>query len=404
MKRFSYLLLCCLLALALPGCGSKAASRGTTDVATASANKAPLPASAYSTKSGLSKWIDPDSGYDTTRTWKLDGGTWPIMMVLSPSQSPQALWGMESGDFQKKLAAVGVTPELQRLDGPPRVFHALERAQWPIVYMPLAVFMDYVRSPQNQGGAGGLQYVLLAGSTAGGGYTLISKDPSIKTVADLKGKKVAFLNTNPVPGTLLTRAVENDGLKVGEGANDVHVFFGEAGKQMNAYMADKYDALVTLNIYKAALLKQGSHPVTDFADVGYTANYTVLVVERSVYEKRPDVVKALLEAHYQANAEADAAWKDGTAVDKLLASWNGFFENQNTKWSSQRPVPSATAYKAMLGNMQPELRLDRKLIEKCFKFNSVHGTWGWPGTVDPTKVVDYEPFNAVLKANGAALQ
>jgi hypothetical protein len=256
--------------------------------------------------------------------------------------------------------------------------------------------MDYVCSPKNQGDTGGLQYVALAGSTAGGGYTLISKDPAIKTVADLKGKKVAFQNTNPVPGTLLTKAAANAGLKIGDGPDDVHVGFGEAGAQMNAYSAGKYDAMVTLNIYKAQLFKAGSHAVTDFADVGYKPNYTVLMVERSVLEKRPDVVKAFLEAHYESQKLVDPAWKSGAATDVLFKSWNGFFEGQTTKWSTQRPVPDIAAYKAMLGNMYPEIRLDRGLIAACFEFNTVHGNWGWPGAVDTAKVVDYEPFDAVL--------
>lgn len=394
----------CISLLVITGCAAKTPVRASDSASAPVTAAEPLPDSAYYMKTGLAKWVDPDSGYDTTRTWKLDGGTWPVMMLLSPSQSPQALYGFDQGLFQKKLGALGITPELQRLDGPPRVFHALERSQWPFVYMPLAVFMDYVRSADNQGGAGGLQYVALAGSTSGGGYTLIAKDSAIKSVADLKGKKVGFLNTNPVPGTLLTKAAENEGLRIGDGANDIHVFFGEAGKQMNAYAAGKYDAIVTLNIYKAALLKQGSHPVTDFANVGFTANYTILCVERTVLEKRPEVVKAFLEAHYDANAPAEAAWKDGSAIGTLMKSWNGFFEGQNTKWSTQRPVASEAAYKMMLGNMQPELRLDRELISKCFEFNSVHKTWGWSGTVDPAKLVDYEPFNTVLKERGTSLQ
>ena len=410
MHRLAQGALVCAAILILPGCSSKpatpaSATRSASSSATASVvASAALPASAYETQPGLQKWVDPDSGYDTTRHWELEGGKWPVMVVLSPSQSPQALFGFDAGIYQRKLAPLGITPELQKLDGPPRVFHALERSQWPFVYMPIAVFMDYVRSPQNQGSAGGLQYVALAGSTAGGGYTLVSKNPAIKSVADLKGRTVAFQNTNPVPGTLLTKAAANAGLAVGDGPDDVHISFGPAGDQMNKYEAGRYDAMVTLNIYKAALFKTGSHPVTDFADAGYTANYTILVVERSVLEKRPEVVKAFLEAHYDADKLAGPAWANGSALGVLFRSWNAFFKGQNTNWSTQRPVPTEAAYKAMLGNMQPEIRLDRDLMADGFKFNTVHRTWGWPGGVDVSRIVDYAPFNAVLKANGEAPQ
>ena len=195
-RRLAVLAVLCSTLLFVPAC-SKREAESTSEIpsqeatAAAAATATPLPSTAYYGKQGLPKWIDKESGYDTTRRWDLKGGKWPVMIVLSPSQSPQALYGFDNGVFQKKLGPLGINPELQKLDGPPRVFHALERSQWPFVYMPIAVFMDYVRSPQNQGGAGGLQYIALAGSTAGGGYTLVSKDPKIKSVADLKGKTVA---------------------------------------------------------------------------------------------------------------------------------------------------------------------------------------------------------------------
>jgi hypothetical protein len=397
-------------ALLLSGCSTSATSVGVKGTAKAEAGSAVaaapqrLPDSAYYLKPGLPRWVDPESGYDTTRQWKLEGGEWPVMMVLSPSQAPQALYGFSAGEFEKRLKPFGITPKLERIDGPPRTFHALERSKWPFVYMPLAVFMDYVRSEKNQGGAGGLQYVALAGSTAGGGYTLLARDPSIKSVTDLKGKKVGFLNTNPAPGALLTKAAKNAGIAIGEGASDIHVTFGPAGDQMNRFGRGQLDAIVSLNIYKAALIKQGAHPVTDFADVGYRANYTILVVERTVLERRPDVVDAFLQAHYAAEAPAEKAWKDGSNVRALLQSWNGFFAGQNTKWSTQRPVANEAAYKAMLGRMEPELRLDKQLVEACFDFNGVHRTWGWRGTVDTAKLVEYGPFDQVLKEHGQAPQ
>ena len=310
-------------AVLIAGCSAKSASTGTagspgqTEQAAQNSRpsastvpSAPMPASAYNVQPNLAKWIDPDSGYDTTRQWTLKGGTWPILLALSPSQAPQLLYGFSAGIYQKKLGKFGITPTIEKLDGPPRVFHALERSKWPFAYVPLAVFMDYVRSPDNQGNAGGLQYVALAGSTSGGGYTLVSKDPSIKSVADLKGKTVALQNTNPVPGTELTKAVQNAGLKIGTGPDDVHIGFGITGDQMNKYQAGKYDAMVTMNIYLAQLMKMGSHPVTDFADVGYRPNYTILVVERSVLEQRPDVVKAFLEAHYAGDQLAEGPVED----------------------------------------------------------------------------------------------
>lgn len=384
--------------MATGACSTKSAGPAT-GAEESSATVAALPDSAYYLNESLPAWVDPTTGYDTTRQWKLDGGDWPILLAMSPSQAPQLIAGWNEGTYADALSPFGINPSIEKLDGPPRVFHALERSKWPIAYVPLAVFMDYVRSPENQGSAGGLQYVAIAGSSAGGGYTLLARDPAIGTVGDLKGKKVGFLNANPLPGTLLTKALEEAGLEPG----DVTFTFGESGDQLNKYSAGELDAVVSLNILKAQLLSSGSHAVTDFADVGYTPDYTVLMVERSVLEERPDVVAALLEAHYQGQKLADESWST-TMVSSLRASWNDYFATQDTAWSSQRPIADDAAYAAMLGKMWPEMRLDRSLVDDCFAFNTRHDNWGWEGTVDTKRLVDYEPFNKVLKTHGEKLQ
>src|SRR5512133_299851 len=79
-----------LLVLPLAGC----TSAGSGSVA------APDGAAAddiYHVDESLGEWIDPETGYDTTRQWDLDGGEWPVCIVMSPSQSPQLLLGDERG-------------------------------------------------------------------------------------------------------------------------------------------------------------------------------------------------------------------------------------------------------------------------------------------------------------------
>ena len=375
------------------------AAGGAAVPATTSASALPpLPDSAYYAAPGLPVWNDPETGYDTTRRWTLEGGVWPVMLVMSPSQSPQAIVGTQMGMYEKALAPFNISPRLEKLDGPPRVFHALERSQWPFVYMPLAVFMDYSRSRDNQGGAGGLQYVALAGSTAGGGYTLMARD-EITSLADLKGKTVGLMNMHPVPGTLLEAAAKKAGLSVGDGPDDIHYALGDGADQLNRYMKGEYDAVVSFNIYKKQLADSGSHPVTDFSEVGYRPNYTILAVERTVLEQRPDVVKAFLEAHYAAGKTALDSW-DPATIEALFQSWNDFFGGEKTAYAKQRLVPDVAAYRTMLGDMWVEPRLDPAFLKDAFAFNSANDTWGWDGTVDTAKLMDLDAFNTVLAGHG----
>lgn len=390
------LLLTALLIVSLAGCSS-ASVDADAETDSESAALEPLPDSAYYVNPDLEPWVDEGTGYDTARTWDIDGGTWPVMMIMSPSQSPQALLGFRDGLFQDAFEPLGITPELERIDGPPRTFHALERSQWPFVYMPLAVFMDYARSADNQGGAGGLQYVLIAGSTAGGGYTLMAKEPDILTVGDLAGKRVGLINYNPYPGTLMIRAAANAGFKIGTGDNEIELLNMPGDETLNAYSRGELDAVVSLNILKKQLADSGSHAVTDFADVGYTPNYTVLCVERTVYEQNPEAVKAMLAAHYEAHLGVEAAW-DTEIIELLVESWNTFYMNEDTPYAPDRIVPDTDAFRAMLGDMGPEQSIDRELVSDCFEYNTTRNTWGWDGAVDVARLVDLEMYQNLIES------
>jgi len=388
--------LCVVLAVMLAACGSSA-GEGSGGAATDSGT---LPDSAYFVDPDLETWIDPETGYDTTREWTLDGETWPVCLIMSPSQSPQLLLGEEGNKlYSEQLAKVGVTPKIEKIELPPRTFHALQRSKWPFVYMPYAVFTDYVRTNDNQGGAGGLQYVAVAGSTAGGGYTLITKDPTIQSVADLADKSVAGLESNPARIVIMQAAAEKAGLKLGDGQGQIAVSTGGSAEDLNDYLEGKYDALIVLSIVKDRFLRTGSHAITDFTDVGYTPNYTILAVERSVLEERPEVVTAFLEAHYASQVLVDKEPADKLRA-RLMESWNGYFRSQDTTVAPQRIAPDQATFDLMLGNMTHEERIDPKLLGDCLKYLDENDAWGWDGSVDSSRLLALDLYDAVLKEHG----
>jgi len=359
-----------------------------------------LPDSAYYVDPDLPEYIDPETGYDATREWTLEGETWPVCLIMSPSQSPQLLLGEEGNKvYTDALGPLGVTPEIEKIELPPRTFAALQRSKWPFVYMPYAVFTDYIRTNDNQGGAGGLQYVAIAGSTAGGGYTLITKDPAITSVADLEGKTVAGLESNPARIVLMEAAAETAGLQLGEGPDDIHFSTGESADDLNDYLAGKYDALIVLSIVKDRFLRTGSRPISDFTDVGYTPNYTILTVERSVLDERPEVVEAFLEAHYASQVLVDKEPPEALRA-RLMESWNAYFRSQDTTVAPQRIAPDQASFDRMLGNMYPEERIDPNLLGDCLKYLDENDAWEWDGSVDSTRFLALDLYDAVLKEHG----
>jgi len=395
------LLLCALLALsALSMAGCRDSEPSTPAYGGAEQPADALPDSAYYVDPDLPEHIDPETGYDTTREWTLDGETWPVCLIMSPSQSPQLLLGEEGNKvYTDALSPLGVTPEIEKIELPPRTFHALQRSKWPFVYMPYAVFTDYIRTNDNQGGAGGLQYVAIAGSTAGGGYTLITKDPAIQSVADLKGKTVAGLESNPARIVLMEAAAKQAGLKLGQGAGDINFSTGESADELNEYLAGTYDALIVLSIVKDRFLRTGSRPITDFTDVGYTPNYTILAVERSVLDERPEVVEAFLEAHYASQLLVDKEPPDALRA-RLMESWNGYFRSQDTTVAPQRIAPDQATFDLMLGNMYPEERIDPNLLGDCLTYLDEHNAWEWGGSVDSSRFLALDLYDAVLNEHG----
>lgn len=395
--------LCAALAAAAmvpAGCtGAETPAKTPAEESSVTAQGNPLPDSAYYVDPALEEWIDPDTGYDTTRDWALEDEEWPVALIMSPSQSPQLLAGEAEGLFTKALEPLGIKPVIEKIELPPRTFHALQRSKWAFAYMPYAVFTDYCRTNDNQGGAGGLQYVALAGSTAGGGYTLITRDPEIQTVEDLAGKTVAGLENNPARIVLMEAAAKQAGLKLGDGEGDIRYSTGGSAEDMNAYLDGEFDALVVLSITKDRFLRMGSRAITDFTDVGYTPSYTILTVERSVLDERPEVVDAFLEAHYQGNVLAEQM----TPLERntmLMESWNGYFMSEETTVAAQRIMPNLESFELMLGNMKPEQRIDPDLLGDCFAYLDENDAWGWDGAVDWQRLLALDRYDAVLKSNG----
>ncbi|HEY9065839.1 MAG TPA: sulfonate ABC transporter substrate-binding protein [Burkholderiaceae bacterium] len=119
---------------------------------------------------------------------------------------------------------------------------------------------------------------------------VVPKDPAIKTVADLKGKKVA-LNKGSNVHYLLVRALEKAGLKYG----DVQPVFLPPADARAAFEKGSVDAWAIWDPFLAAVEKQSNARIIVDGRNGVANNYLFYLAERGYAEKRPDVIKALFE-------------------------------------------------------------------------------------------------------------
>lgn len=118
---------------------------------------------------------------------------------------------------------------------------------------------------------------------------LVPKDSPIRSVAQLKGKKVA-LNKGSNVHYLLIRHLEQAGVSY----RDVTVAYLTPADARAAFERGAVDAWVIWDPFQAAAERQlGARVLAD--GQGLVNNYQFFLASRSYYERHPDIVKTLLE-------------------------------------------------------------------------------------------------------------
>ncbi|HSV54839.1 MAG TPA: sulfonate ABC transporter substrate-binding protein [Burkholderiaceae bacterium] len=119
---------------------------------------------------------------------------------------------------------------------------------------------------------------------------VVPKDSAIKSVAELKGRKIA-LNKGSNVHYLLVRLLEKNGLKL----SDVQPVYLAPADARAAFESKNVDAWVIWDPFTAAAEKQiGARVLADGAG-GVANNYQFYLGERGFVEKNPQVIRAVFE-------------------------------------------------------------------------------------------------------------
>lgn len=149
-------------------------------------------------------------------------------------------WGYaaETGILAKHAAANGIEVEVQRLDYVPSL-EAFNTGQGDAV---VVTNMDLLSFPVSANIA---STVVVVGDYSNGNDAILTTDPAVKTVADLKGKKIYLVELS-VSHFLLVRALEKAGLK----ETDVEIVGLQDEKDLlPGFLAGKMSNIVTWNPY-----------------------------------------------------------------------------------------------------------------------------------------------------------
>ncbi|RTL18164.1 MAG: sulfonate ABC transporter substrate-binding protein [Burkholderiales bacterium] len=196
-----------------------------------------------------------------------------------------------SGSLEKKLAPLGVAVKWVEFPAGPQLLEGLNVG---------AVDVGFVgEAPPIFAQAAGAKFVYIGFDPAApeAEAIVVPKDSTIKTAADLKGKKVA-LNKGSNVHYLLVKALERAGLKY----SDIQPVFLPPADARAAFERGAVDAWAIWDPFLAAVEKQsGARLLLDGR--GVVNNYAYYLAERSYAQQNPKVIQVLFE-----DSQAQAAW------------------------------------------------------------------------------------------------
>ena len=216
------------------------------------------------------------------------------------------------GDLEKRLAAQNVDVKWTEFPAGPQLLEGLNVGSID--------FGTVGEAPPIFAQAAGADLVYVANQppAPAGEAIVVAKDSPIRSVADLKGKKVA-LNKGSNVHYLLVRALE----KAGVPYKDVQVVYLAPADARAAFEKGAVDAWVIWDPFFAAAEKQlGARILAD--GTGLVANHQFYLASRGYADKQPQVIQAIVEEL----AKLDK-WAEGNAKDvaKFLAPQIGLDES-----------------------------------------------------------------------------
>lgn len=187
------------------------------------------------------------------------------------------------GTLEKRLAPLGVAVKWVEFPAGPQLLEGLNVG---------AVDVGFVgEAPPIFAQAAGAQFVYIGFDPAApqAEAIVVPKDSALKSVADLKGKKVA-LNKGSNVHYLLVKTLEKHGLKY----TDIQPVFLPPADARAAFERGAVDAWAIWDPFLAAVEKQtGARILADGR--GAVNNYAYYLAERGYSEKHPQVIAALFD-------------------------------------------------------------------------------------------------------------
>ncbi len=216
--------------------------------------------------------------------------------------------------------------------------------------------------------------ILLVMDISNGADGVVAK-PGIKSLADLKGKRVGMENI-PLGAYILSRVLDMSGLK----ATDMDIIPMPEDKHEKAYLQGKIDAAITMEPYKTRITKAGAHVLLDSSQIPNEI-FDLILVREDVYQTRRDDLCNLTRQWFRTLDYVQANQKDAYArMGKRLGTNE---EDFRTAMGGIK-VPSRQENQQLLGGNAPTLLVPaRRLAEIMLRGHMIPEPVDIAASIDP---------------------
>lgn len=228
-----------------------------------------------------------------------------------------ALVGVQKGFFQKELGATKAS--YQTFNAGPSEIEALNAKSIDIGWIgPSPAINGYTASNGSN--------LRIIGGSASGGVKLVVNPAKIKTLADVKGKKIATPQAGNTQDVAFLNWIAEQGWKVDakSGKGDVSVVRTDNKVTPDAYKSGSIDGAWVPEPTASKLVAEGAKVLLDEASLWPDKKFVItnIIVRQDFLKEHPKAVEAVLKASVEANKwinanpdEAKAAANKQLAVD-----------------------------------------------------------------------------------------
>ncbi|MFI5619424.1 aliphatic sulfonate ABC transporter substrate-binding protein [Streptomyces sp. NPDC051567] len=291
-----------------------------------------------------------------------------------------ALVGIQEGLIAKELGSTAIKP--QTFNAGPSEIEALNGGSLDIGFIgPSPSINGYVKSK-------GQNLRIISGS-ASGGVKLVVNPEKIKTLDDLKGKKIATPQKGNTQDVAFLNWISEKGWKVDpeSGKGDVSVVRTDNKVTPDAFKQGSIDGAWVPEPTASKLVTDGGKVLLDETDIWPDKKFVItnIIVSQKFLTEHPDVVEAVLKGTVKTNewinADPNRAKASANAALKKLSGKELEAAVIDAAWPSILVTddPLATTLKT-----QSDWAVKAKLIEQP----------------DLAGIYDLKPLNKVLKAAG----